>query len=61
MTAWRHLGLVHATVVVMGRLVTMVTITTTDRDIINKELLNPENEGNKSFRNLRTTTAWFCR
>jgi len=43
----------------VGRMVTMVTITTTDIETIIQELLNPEDEGNKRFRNVGITTAWF--
>ena len=55
------MGVVHATVAAMGRLVTMVAITTTETEIINKELLNPDDEGNNVFRNVWTTIGWFCR
>jgi hypothetical protein len=37
----------------------MVTITTTDIETTIQELLNPEDEGNKSFRNVGATIAWF--
>ena len=44
MTAWRHLRAVHAPIAAMGRLVTMVTITTTDIETTIQELVNPEEE-----------------
>ena len=43
----------------VGRMVTMVTITTTDIETSIQELLNPEDEGNKRFRNVGTTIDWF--
>jgi hypothetical protein len=56
MTAWRHYT---APIAAMGRLVTMVTIKTTHIEIINQELLNPEDEGTRIFRNVGTTIGWF--